>query len=98
MTMTTPADLATTRLACITDLVVVVPAPELSAAVDDVLSGTTITALGSSDDLESDCIQSATSDHPIGAYRPALRDPPPANHPWSTPSPKQRATAPPSRR
>ncbi len=72
MTTTTPADPTAAPPACVADLIVVVPVAELSAAVDDVLCGTTITALGPSDRLEAECIGSATCDRPVGAYRPVF--------------------------
>ena len=70
--MRTPAQPPTAPTACITDLVVVVPASELSAAVDGVLCGTRITALGPSGDLESECLAVATRNRPLGEYRPVF--------------------------
>ena len=48
MTMTTQAQRDAAPTVCVTDLIVVVPTSELSAAVDELTSGTSITTFGPS--------------------------------------------------
>jgi hypothetical protein len=59
-------------ISCALDLVVVVPASEFSAALDDLTSGTSVATVGPSGDLESECITAALDDRPGGRRRPVF--------------------------